>query len=327
MQRLPPQADYIFRSHQDDVNFVRFFNNDNYLASCDASGVVIVWLFRTRRPLFQWKAHSESCLSVHVYSKDKLVSQGRDNTIHIWQLDFDTQRSPQLIYSLPYYSLNYCQLSLTQIKGDTMICFASQGDKPWVDIFNLTTTSWFIQNIGDQDNEKRRLCMAVQMLDHQEQSPVIRLLAGYENGQVVLWQCDLETKAITLVWQASIHEHPVLCLKGTVKGGYVLSGSIDNQIVKYDLDDGKVIKTTKAKKSGTSSLAIRKDNKIWATGGYDGRIRVYSVKTMNPLAILSYHRDSVYCVDFAVDWMEDDGKAHWLVATSKDHRISLWNIY
>jgi hypothetical protein len=61
----------------------------------------------------------------------------------------------------------------------------------------------------------------------------------------------------------------VLCLKGT--GDYALCGSVDDQIVKVDLQNGHIIKKIKSKKSGTACVALRKDNKIWATGGYDGR--------------------------------------------------------
>ncbi|KAI8097264.1 WD40-repeat-containing domain protein [Halteromyces radiatus] len=326
MQQSPPQPEYIFRGHQDDVNNVHFFNDDKYIISCDASGIIIVWLFQTRRPLFQWKAHSAPCLSVHVYDQDKVVSQGRDNMIHVWQLDFNSNDSPRLVDSLPYDSITYCQLSLTKTNGDTMICFPSIASPFQMDIYNLTKRTWVIQNIGDQNNEQRRICMALQFME--QKYPIIDILAGYENGTMVLWQCHLETKNVRLVWQMHCHEKPVLCLIGSVIEGYALSGSLDNQVIKYDLTNGQIIKKIKTKKSGTASVALRKDNKIWATGGYDGNIRVYSVKTMKPLAILSYHRDSVYYVDFAKSWMiGQDNEQHWLVGCSKDHRISLWQIY
>lgn len=47
---------------------------------------------------------------------------------------------------------------------------------------------------------------------------------------------------------------------------------------------------------------------------------------MNPLAVLSYHRDSVYCVNFAAVEMKQNNK-HWLIGGGKDGRISLWQIY
>jgi hypothetical protein len=61
----------------------------------------------------------------------------------------------------------------------------------------------------------------------------------------------------------------VLCLKGM--DGYAICGSVDDQIVKVDLHKGDIVKKIKSKKSGTACVALRKDNKIWATGGYDGR--------------------------------------------------------
>ncbi|SAM08922.1 hypothetical protein [Absidia glauca] len=208
MQRLPPQADYIFRGHQDDVNCVRFFNSDKYIASCDAGGTVIVWLFQTRRPVFQWKAHTASCLCVHVYNQDKLVSQGRDDRIYVWHLDFATDQSPQVVYTLPYYSLNFCQLSLYQTKVDrTLICFPSKGDTPLVDIYDLTDQRWVVQSIGDQDNAKRRLCMTVQFLPC-DNDDVVHLLVGYESGDAALWQCHLGSTETTLLWQAHLHDKP-----------------------------------------------------------------------------------------------------------------------
>lgn len=84
-------------------------------------------------------------------------------------------------------------------------------------------------------------------------------------------------------------------------------------------------------------LAIRPDNKIFATGGYDGKyvhcgffkrevliimssIRVFSVKSMKPLAVLKCHKDSVYGIEFG-------SNNKWLLASSQDYRISSWIIY
>jgi WD40 repeat protein len=50
------------------------------------------------------------------------------------------------------------------------------------------------------------------------------------------------------------------------------------------------------------------------------RIRIFSYKTMKPLAVLSYHRDSVTSIDFGKE------NKSWLIAAS-DINISLWNIY
>lgn len=122
---------------------------------------------------------------------------------------------------------------------------------------------------------------------------------------------------------------------------FVISSSADNQICKYSLATGDVISKITIKKSGAVALRIRPDNKIFALGGYDGRytiwmhrrcrtnkntyhcddrIRLFSVKSMKPLAVLSYHKDTVYSVDFS----QSD---NWMVCASQDHRISLWSIF
>lgn len=111
------------------------------------------------------------------------------------------------------------------------------------------------------------------------------------------------------------------------------------------------------KHAGQQDLRIRSDGKIFATAGWDGRIRVYSVKTLKELAVLQWHKEGCYSVAFAevlggdpsisqtgeqigqsvakisnMDRMkqERDNKVHnthWLIGGSKDGKISLWDIY
>ena len=65
------------------------------------------------------------------------------------------------------------------------------------------------------------------------------------------------------------------------------------------------------------------------------RIRVYSLKTLKPLAVLAYHRESVYALAFAPvldtevkeERDEDVVRKHYVAGAGKDERISLWEIY
>ena len=108
------------------------------------------------------------------------------------------------------------------------------------------------------------------------------------------------------------------------------------------------------KHAGQQSLAVRSDEKIFATAGWDGRVRVYSAKTMKELAVLRWHKEGCYAVAFAnIDSTPDmdmsevspcqilvkhdltvseqrTAKAkltHWLAAGSKDGKVSWWDIY
>lgn len=117
------------------------------------------------------------------------------------------------------------------------------------------------------------------------------------------------------------------------------------------------VKTTHTKHAGQQGLAVRRsDGRIFATAGWDGRVRVYSCKTLAELAVLRWHDVGCYAVGFADFGAEGNGEGaedsavapptmlggelsvkerrikmaketHWLAAGSKDGRISLWDIY
>jgi WD40 repeat protein len=116
-------------------------------------------------------------------------------------------------------------------------------------------------------------------------------------------------------------------------------------------------KVNKTKHAGQQSLRVRSDGRIFATGGWDSRVRIYSSKTLKEVAVLKWHKEGVYAVDFAQvleaqDLQNKDeqgsqavlreetglGKLqrqreeqmqlkHWVVAGAKDGKISLWEIF
>lgn len=53
------------------------------------------------------------------------------------------------------------------------------------------------------------------------------------------------------------------------------------------------------KHSGQQSLKIRNDDKIFATAGWDSKVRVYSTRGMKELAVLKWHKEGCFAVAFA----------------------------
>ena len=114
------------------------------------------------------------------------------------------------------------------------------------------------------------------------------------------------------------------------------------------------------KNAGVADVAIRSDDKIFASGGWDGRyrinlpcfdlttdygihnngtvfglfccclimcrIRVFGFKKGKPLAILNYHSSTVNCLAFPGPSAQTENR-NLLVCGSKDKRISLWRLY
>ncbi|KAG6237951.1 hypothetical protein E4U25_002165 [Claviceps purpurea] len=130
---------------------------------------------------------------------------------------------------------------------------------------------------------------------------------------------------------------------------------------KFQLQEWKhAKKVVNTRHSGQQSLEVRSDGRIFATAGWDSKIRVYSCKTMKELAVLKWHKDGAYAVTFSdvgppPDVQDSDANtemetqeameidfsrlsvtdrrshrvrtAHWVAAGAKDGRVSLWDIY
>jgi WD40 repeat protein len=130
--------------------------------------------------------------------------------------------------------------------------------------------------------------------------------------------------------------------------------SADHLLISYDLtsptSDG--IKNWSTGQIGHASVALSPNEKVIATGGWDGRIRLFSASTGKPLGELSYHRESVHILAFAntrafkeegnevestIEIGEEDSESEqedesaesrerWLVSGGKDRRVALWSL-
>ncbi|TRX88856.1 hypothetical protein FHL15_010199 [Xylaria flabelliformis] len=60
------------------------------------------------------------------------------------------------------------------------------------------------------------------------------------------------------------------------------------------------LKIINTKHSGQQGLQIRSDGRIFATAGWDSKVRVYSAKTMTELAVLKWHDVGCYAAAFSV---------------------------
>ncbi|KAK3306474.1 WD40-repeat-containing domain protein [Chaetomium strumarium] len=59
------------------------------------------------------------------------------------------------------------------------------------------------------------------------------------------------------------------------------------------------LKAVNTKHAGQQSLRIRSDGRIFATAGWDAKVRVYSTKTLAEVAVLKWHQVGCYATAFA----------------------------
>lgn len=59
------------------------------------------------------------------------------------------------------------------------------------------------------------------------------------------------------------------------------------------------LKTSQTKHSGQQGLTIRNDARIFATAGWDARVRVYATASLRELAVLKWHKEGCFAVALA----------------------------
>jgi len=188
-------------------------------------------------------------------------------------------------------------------------------------------------------------------------------LTASESGAVAVHAMSQEMKWTTL-YESQCHTQPVLSIAAVPSLKVFFSSAADARIVKHclpsNLDDRKddednmVVKTGH---SGQQGLVVRCDGRLFATAGWDSRVRIYSSKTCAEVAVLKWHKEACYSLAFAdilKEEKQEESQAlishhltassslvpsmkerrlqkmkdtHWLAAGSKDGKVSLWDIF
>ncbi|KAL4776746.1 WD40-repeat-containing domain protein [Aspergillus nidulans var. acristatus] len=317
-----------------------------------------------------------------------------------------TAIQPWLMHSLSVNALNFCAFSLLSLpdsekvpqqpdeKSHTppsaaLIAVPNALDSGAIDLFHLPSERR-VCTIPADPAVKTGMVMAVQ-LTRSFSSEDLYVAAAFEDGTVMVFACrgvfhdDRPSVDAEWSWRwerlylTRPHSQPVLSIDLAPSREYFVSSSADAVLAKHPIPplDGTdaretPLKSVNTKHAGQQGLRVRSDEKIFATAGWDSRVRVYSCKTMKELAVLKWHKEGCYAVAFAdisttpteatalaniksdlpegpnnadeSAIIQHEGnqsslsqiqrqrslkvqKTHWLVAGSKDGKISLWDIY
>lgn len=298
----------------------------------------------------------------------------------------DQGLEPWLLYSMAVGALNFCAFAMCVgvdraggLGGvdEALLAVPNALDTGGVDFFHLPNERR-VSVLRADEEVKTGMVMALSLFRHPG-TGLLKTISGYEDGCSMIHQLvsgmppASSPPAKPWVWQKILvcrpHSQPVLSLDVAPSRDVYFSSSVDAIIAKIAIPacspgcnpETKPVKTIHTKHAGQQGLNLRSDGKIFATAGWDARIRVYSSKTLNELAVLKWHQDGCYSTAFAeiltpavtdvssseetkeITRASSDSnpalkiikeqrssraqRTHWLAAGGKDGKVSLWDIY
>ncbi len=206
------------------------------------------------------------------------------------------------------------------------------------------------------EQDRWGMCMATKLfVGPKEVNNDVLLAVGYESGHVVLWSVTdaVEASAATAaaigrstsapqysppkpLASAKLHSEPIMALEIDVDGYSGVSGSAEDALIPFSISftaqptaTGTTTSamltiapttTINIKKQGVGDVALRPDGKLFASAGWDGKIRVYKRSNGKALAVFKYHSAAASAVAFS--------PRKFLIASgARDGTVALWDVY
>ncbi|KAE8895736.1 hypothetical protein PF005_g2194 [Phytophthora fragariae] len=342
--KAAPEPLGVLRGHGAPVNSVGFLSASTVVSGA-GDGAVKIWDLRSRRELASNPAaHSKAgvlhstALRGSAASEQKFVTQGRDGYVKLW----DAQSlSPSAQPMAKFYcgSYSFTKFATLRWPGDEdaaenanfIVCPSSIDNKLLVYDIRADSSSPASTLTVPDAASKRGMCVSLSLFNssvvHSENGTggnvQTYIAAGFEGGQLAIMDLRSGGKVAceTTVAQGA---NALLAFDVTRDGRSAICGSSGEELYAANFDVAAYTLSSRSffscSHGGFSSVCIRGDQRIVATGGWDHRVRVFHLRKLKPLAVLKYHSESVFALDFSAD-------SALLTSCSKDHKIAFWSLY
>ncbi|CAK9814620.1 Guanine nucleotide-binding protein subunit beta-like protein 1 [Anthophora quadrimaculata] len=307
-----PDPKYLFRGDMCSVHCIIFevTSNVEHFYAGTATGNIHIWDLNTNRELYRIASEKDCCLSLQCLNNDNLLVQHKCSLIKVYK----KTESQWIAYKFLNIDFNhYCRF---QVSGNEIFVPLKDSTVGMLspNTFNieLKLNSSNFENLGE--------VMVIKPLKNEK-----LVLTGYEGGKLILW--DIRQKSIlsSLIIETCpmALDFDTTLMKGIIGGPsdkiQIFTLSVNNLLH----DKSKI----PMKNPGTSAISIRPDAKIVAVGGWDSRVRIFSWKSLKPLAVLDQHKDTVQDITYSTKRLKTYDDKCIMATAAKDGYVALWDIY
>ncbi|CAN7988550.1 unnamed protein product [Ixodes hexagonus] len=306
MPNNSPDPLYTLRGHSGAVNTAAFVDTTLFTGSSD--GEIFGWNLETFRRKHTLEAHQGKSILWIGHAHETLITQGRDGAVCMWNKERDQWK---ISATLATDAKGFCQCS----HSSTLIAAPSEQD--WkISLWDLRRQVVTMSTPEPPESPGMAMCTRLCV-----DGSVI--LVGYENGSLATFDTRCGKQVATM----TPFTEPVMCVDfDDVHHKKGICGSVTNELCVFEnLQELSQRRRVAVVNDGFCSVNVRPDGKIVASGGWDGRVRVFGWKSLKPLAVLDFHKESVQAVRFSEANLCQKGVL--LASCSKDRTVGLWSLY
>ncbi|KEP49292.1 putative vegetative incompatibility protein HET-E-1 [Rhizoctonia solani 123E] len=297
--------------HLAQINSVAYSPDGAHIASGSHDKTVCTWdAYTGCRSLGPLEQHSGT-VEVVAYSSDSslIVSGSADKTLIIWvsqtgKIKIGPLRGHEsIVYSAAFFP-------------DNMRVVSGSADHA-VHIWSVSTGE-LIAKVRDQESWVYSVACSPSG-SHFASGSVNQTIRVYEVSED--FDASSEYASQPLVLKSDAHASPVLCCAFSPDGAYIVSGSDDGAICRWDVNTGELtIWPVGEPDSIVRTVAYSPDGKYVASGSEDGVICIVDARTGDTVAgPLQAHSDEILSIAYSPD------NTH-LASGSADGTIRVWSI-
>ncbi|GJQ80653.1 hypothetical protein Trydic_g9237 [Trypoxylus dichotomus] len=310
MAVLPPDPVFIFKGDMGYIHSLSFLScekdHSSTLLVATEAGFVYIWDLETNRMKYKQNM-GESIQVIHSIDQS-ILTQEKRGIIKMWNISESQYES---VCSYECYG-GYCKSLLV---NEHLVVPQESSKLDMLD-FNMKKIATFVPH---DDHLGNCMCLEKAIING-----TTYVLAGYESGDVILYDLRSNKSCSRIKLKECITS---LSYDSITSRTIVGNSSNMLQLLTIDKSLNMTLKCEiSITNEGCGIVKIRPDKKIFVSGCWDGKLRLFSWKSLRLLVVLNEHRKTVTDVQFSPN-IVNYWKSNIMAASSGDGSVSLWNLY